>query len=74
MLKIRLSRIGKKHQPLFRVVVCDSKNKQSGKVVETIGNYNPLVEGKNIVIKKDRYQYWVSKGAQPSQSVLHLVK
>jgi len=72
MLKIRLSRIGKKHQPIYRVVVCESQVKQGGKVIEEIGRYSPLEKDKKVEIKKDRYEYWVLKGARPSQTIRHL--
>jgi len=72
MLKIRLSRIGKKHQPIYRIAVCESQSRQGGEVIEVIGKYNPLYKDKKFEIKKDRYEYWVLKGAQPSQTIRHL--
>jgi small subunit ribosomal protein S16 len=73
MLKIKLARIGKKNQPLYRVTICEAKTNLGGKVIETIGNYNPLDKSKKIEINKSRYDYWIAKGAQPSQTVRNLV-
>lgn len=74
MVKIRLSRIGKRHQPFYRIVVCDSHERRNGNTIEIIGNYNPLLKEKKIEIKRDRYDFWLSKGAQPSLTVRHLIK
>ena len=71
MLKIRYLRVGKKHQPVFKIVVCDSKKgPTSRKFVEELGFLNPLTKEKNI--KKERIEYWISKGAQVSDSVHNL--
>lgn len=73
-VKIRLSRIGKKHQPIYKVVVCDSQAKRDGKVIEVIGSYQPATEGKKLEIKKDRYQFWLEKGAQPTTTIRRLLQ
>jgi small subunit ribosomal protein S16 len=68
MLKIRLQRIGRKNDPAFRVVLTDSKNAaKSGKFKEILGSYN-LKKGE-VVFKADRISYWMSKGAQVSDTV-----
>lgn len=69
MLRIRLSRIGKKRQPSYRVVVAEREAKRDGRVVERIGYYNPRSEPVEYRIKEDRALYWLSVGAQPSDAV-----
>lgn len=73
MVKIRLSRIGAKGQPYYRVVVVDSRRKRDTKVIETIGHYNPRTEPSTFDIKKDRLDYWRSVGAQLTEPVLVLL-
>ena len=71
MLVIRLFRTGKKHQPSFKIVVTDKRNPaRGGRSVEEIGAYSPLT--KKTVLKKERAQYWLSKGAKPSDTVYNL--
>lgn len=73
MLKIRLQRFGRKHEPVFRVVLTDSKNStKSGKFLETLGNYDAR-RGEQSVVNADRINYWVSKGAQLSDTVHNLL-
>jgi small subunit ribosomal protein S16 len=68
MLKIRLQRIGRKNDPSFRVVLTDSKNStKSGKFNEILGSYN--VKAGDIVFKEDRVKYWISQGAQVSDTI-----
>ena len=73
MLKIRLSRTGKKKQPSYRVVVADINAKRDGRVVERIGYYNPLVDPIEYRIEEDRALYWLSVGAQPTDAVERLL-
>ncbi len=75
-LKIRLQRHGSTHNPVYRVVVAESAARRDGKFVETIGMYNPSPRGKDIDSKLDlaRADYWVSVGAQPSDTVKALIK
>ncbi len=73
MLKIRLSRRGKKRQPSYRVVVADINSKRDGRIVERIGHYNPLVEPSEFAIKEDRALHWLSVGAQPTDAVRRLL-
>jgi small subunit ribosomal protein S16 len=74
MLSIKLARHGKKHQPMFRIVVIDHKKPATGAFIEVIGHYNPATEPSSFVIKSDRYDHWVSKGAQPSGTVKKLAR
>lgn len=69
MLRIRLSRTGKKRQPSYRVVVAEKEAKRDGRVVERIGHYNPLTNPAEFRIDEDRALYWLSVGAQPSDAV-----
>ncbi|MFA7216776.1 MAG: 30S ribosomal protein S16 [Candidatus Paceibacterota bacterium] len=73
MLKIRLQRFGRKNEPVFRVVLTDSKNStKSGKFLENLGNYDAR-RGEDVVIKSDRISYWVSKGAKLSDTLNNLL-
>lgn len=74
MLKIKLSRTGKKNQPSFRVVVQEARAKANGKVVEILGHYLPLHQPAVIKIDKIKYQEWINKGAQPTETVRNLFK
>lgn len=72
MLVIRLFRVGKKNQPSFKIVVTDKKNPpRGGRFVEEVGFFNPLTKEK--IIKKERVNYWLSVGAQPSETVYNLL-
>lgn len=73
MLRIRLSRTGKKKQAYFRVVVADRDAKRDGRVVERIGHYNPRSEPIEYEIDEGRALYWLSVGAQPSDAVQRLL-
>ncbi|HLF71196.1 MAG TPA: 30S ribosomal protein S16 [Dehalococcoidia bacterium] len=66
MLKIRLSRIGKKKQPFYRVVVADARKPRDGAYVEIIGHYNPRTEPTTFDIDADKVRDWLAKGAQPT--------
>lgn len=73
MVVMRLARVGSKNNPKYRIHVADSRRAVQGSFIEQIGYYNPL-EGKNFVIKKERYEHWLSLGAQPSQTLKNLYK
>ena len=73
MVKIRLTRIGAKGQPYYRVVVVDSHRKRDGAVIEKIGSYNPRTEPSSFEIDKDRLSYWRGVGAQLTEPVLVLL-
>lgn len=74
MLRIRLSRTGKKKQPSYRVVVANIESKRDGRIVERIGHYNPLTNPAEFLIQEDRALYWLSVGAQPSDAVRRLLE
>ncbi len=74
MVKVRLQRMGTKHKPKYRIVVADEQVKQSGKTLEIIGNYDPNTNPPSINVKKDRLEHWLQTGAQPTNSVSHLIK
>lgn len=68
MLKIRLTRMGDKGRPFYRVVVADSRSPRDGKVVDTLGTYNPLAEENQISVDKELTLDWIAKGAQPTDT------
>jgi small subunit ribosomal protein S16 len=74
MVKIRLSRHGSKKNPIYRVVVADSREPRDGKTLEEIGRYNPQLEPSLIEIDTDRANAWIANGAQPTPQVAKLLK
>ncbi len=74
MLMIRLSRRGARKQPIYRVVVIEKDRARDGRSIEVVGLYNPRTSPTTIELKKDRIDYWVSKGAQMSETVDKLYK
>jgi small subunit ribosomal protein S16 len=73
-VRIRLKRIGAKNTPAFRIVVADSRSPRDGKCIEELGTYLPLKKGDNYTLNLDRANYWVSKGAQPSDTVASFIR
>ena len=73
-VKIRLKRAGAKNNPVFRIVVADQRSPRDGKFIEEIGTYWPLKAGSNFNVDVARADYWVSKGAQPSDTVASFLK
>jgi len=73
-VRIRMKRIGGKNDPVYRIVVADSRSPRDGKFIEQLGTYHPLKRGDNFSLKLDRAQYWLSKGAQPSETVASFIK
>lgn len=73
-LKIRLSRFGTKNEPHYRVVVAETRSRRDGDAVEQIGSYNPRSKGNPLTIKLDRVDYWVSKGAKPTDTMHAMIK
>jgi len=69
-----MKRIGAKNTPAFRIVVADSRSPRDGKCIEELGTYLPLKKGDNFTLKLDRATYWISKGAQPSDTVASFIK
>ena len=73
MLSIRLTRVGKKKQPIYRVVVLDKRKDPWGKSLEILGNYNPRTKPSTINLKIERIKYWIGVGAQPSVTVHNIL-
>jgi small subunit ribosomal protein S16 len=73
MVAIRMRRSGSKKRPFFRVVVTDSRAARDSSFVEILGYYNPRTKPATVVVNKERVDYWISKGAQPSDSVRTLI-
>ena len=69
MLAIRLSRIGKKKKPFYRVVVMDKRRPRDGRFVEIVGTYDPLKNPAEVKLNAERIKYWLGCGAQPSDTV-----
>ena len=75
-VKLRLMRMGKKNRPYYRVCAFDSRKPRGGQYIESIGHYDPLIEDdkKKITISKERAAYWLSVGAQPTETVFSFLK
>ena len=73
-VKIRMKRVGAKNKPVFRIVVADGRSPRDGKFIEAIGTYQPRKKGENFTINLDRTKYWISKGAQPSDTVASFIR
>jgi small subunit ribosomal protein S16 len=71
---IRLRREGTKNRPYYRVVVADNRSPRDGKFIEIIGTYDPTRTGQNSSFSVERAEYWISKGARPSDTVRSLIK
>lgn len=74
MLKIKLTRTGKKGYASYRIVVNEARSKRDGSCLESLGQYDPNTSPKTIKINKKRLDYWLSKGAQPTLTVRRLIK
>ena len=72
--RIRLARVGSKKNPVYRVVVADSRSPRDGRFIEIIGRYNPQADPSIIELDEAKVRDWISKGAQPSESVQRLLK
>ena len=73
-VKLRLTRIGAKKNPYYRVVVADSRFPRDGRFIEILGTYNPMVEPAEIKIDAEKAQKWIKTGAQPTDTVKALLK
>jgi len=69
-----MKRVGAKNAPVFRIVVADGRSPRDGKFIEQIGTYQPLKKGSNFTLDLVRAQYWLSHGAQPSETVASFIK
>jgi small subunit ribosomal protein S16 len=76
MVRIRLSRRGKKSQPFYHIVVVDQNKKRDGAVLATVGTYNPKKDKgtEKVTLNTELYKAWLAKGAQPSETVVQIVK
>jgi small subunit ribosomal protein S16 len=72
-VKIRLTRVGSKKNPIYRVVVADSRSPRDGRFIEIVGRYNPRTEPSTIDLDQDKIDDWISKGAQPTAPVARLI-
>lgn len=73
-LKIRLTRMGTKKRPYYRIVAMDSATRRDGRPLDTLGSYNPLTEPAQIVIDKEKLAKWTARGATPSDTVKALLR
>ncbi|MFZ2864297.1 MAG: 30S ribosomal protein S16 [Ignavibacteriaceae bacterium] len=72
-VKLRLRRMGKKKQPIYKIVAADARSPRDGKFLEAVGIYNPLTNPHTVNIKEDRVNYWLNVGAQPTDTVKSLL-
>jgi len=73
-VKLRLTRVGSKKNPVYRIVAADSRSPRDGKFLEIVGRYNPQTDPSTIELKEERIKDWLSKGATPSATVAKLLK
>lgn len=73
MLKLRLRRMGAKRQPSYRIVVAESSSPRDGRVVESVGIYNPKTQPMTLRVNEERIKYWLGNGAQPTDTVRSLL-
>lgn len=74
MIKLRLRRMGAKKRPFYRIVAAEHSSPRDGRFIEVLGHYDPLSEPATVVTKDDRIRYWLSVGAQPTETVAGLLK
>ena len=74
MVRIRLTRVGSKKNPIWRIVVADKRSPRDGRVIENVGTYNPQTDPSTVTLKQDRVEHWIAKGARPTDTVLKLMK
>jgi small subunit ribosomal protein S16 len=73
-VRVRLTRVGSKKNPIWRVVVADQRSPRDGRFIETIGRYNPQTNPSTIAIDEERLEHWIARGAQPTGAVKQLMK
>jgi small subunit ribosomal protein S16 len=73
-VKIRLARHGAKKRPFYRIVVADQESRRDGRFIEIVGTYNPLKEPADVSLNNDRIDYWLGKGAKPTDTVRNIIK
>jgi small subunit ribosomal protein S16 len=74
MLRMRLRRVGARHQPSYRIVVADSRAARDGAFVDHIGHYNPRTDPPTVVIDREKAEKWISQGARPSEAVERMLR
>ena len=72
MVKIRLSRVGSRNQRKYRIIVADQQRARNGRFLEVIGTLDETVKPKSVVLNREKYESWISKGAQPTETVFKL--
>ncbi|HMJ04234.1 MAG TPA: 30S ribosomal protein S16 [Conexibacter sp.] len=73
-VRLRLTRVGGRKNPIWRVVAADQRSKRDGRVLETIGHYNAQTQPSTIVLDEERVRHWLARGAQPTETVRKLLK
>ena len=73
-VRMRLTRVGSKKNPIYRVVVADSRSPRDGRFIEIVGRYNPQTDPSTIELNEEKVRDWLGKGAQPSEAVARLLK
>ena len=73
-MKLRLTRMGSKKRPFYRIVALDSATRRDGRALDFVGHYNPMVEPAEIVVNAEKVAYWIERGAQPSDTVAALLR
>lgn len=73
-VRIRLTRLGRKKKPFYRIIVADSENKRDGKFLDVVGTYDPLKDPSVITIDNEKLQAWIGRGALPTTTVKSLIK
>ena len=74
MVKIRLTRIGRTHDAFYRIIVADSRRARDGKFIEIIGRYQPTMKDNQVELQKERALYWLTQGAQPTETVRSILR
>lgn len=74
MVRLRLTRMGKRNRPFYRLIAIDSRKQRDGRAIEYLGHYDPLKETDAVVIDREKVVAWLDKGAQPTQTVANLLR
>lgn len=74
MVRVRLTHVGGRNDPVWRVVVADQRKPRDGRVIETVGRYNPQTDPATIDLDRDRIDHWIAHGAQPTNTVRKLMR
>lgn len=73
-VRMRLTRVGGKKNPIWRIVVADQRSPRDGRIIETVGQYNPQTQPSSITVNSDRARHWLERGAQPTDQVRKLLR